>query len=404
MTKVHITGIGGLTGCGDTINQSLKAMFNTSESNDLCAPKVFSRMKLDWGKDVLAFEISDKAYEQAQQYDSYHMTSQLGLVAALQAIEDAGLSLEELKGKKVGVVMGTTIGCSFNSISFYQQYKSFNTSDGAEPSLEAVQRFMRSNPAEVIAEFTGTHGPAQVIVNACASGTDAIGVGANWIKTGLCDVVIAGGSDALSRGTLNGFNSLQVMSSKRCMPFDANREGLNLGEGAATLILESSESVNKRNGKSRALLSGYSTACDAHHLTAPHPEGRGLKQALSNIFKQQQTFDKEIELAFVNVHGTATKDNDKVEGLVMADTLPTIPFFSSKGATGHTLGAAGAIEAALCVLCLEEQKIPKTVGLETADPQIPASPVLENSTIHGNTALSTSLAFGGLASALAITI
>lgn len=404
MTKVHISGLGGVTGCGDSIEESLANMLAYSDEQTACNPQAFSRLHLDWDQQPLVFEVSPEIIARLAEYQSYHLTSQYALYAALRGIANAGYSLDELLGKRVGVAMGTTIGSSFNSISFYQQYRSYQTGNEQEPTLEAVQRFMRSNPAEVIAGYTKSQGPAQTIVNACASGTDAIGVGASWIKMGLCDVVIAGGCDALSRGTLNGFNSLQIMSSKRCQPFDAHRQGLNLGEGAAVLVLESEKSLKERGAKSRAYISGYGAACDAHHLTAPHPEGRALKQSLAHIHKSHDQSEIKIEPAFVNVHGTATKDNDRVEAVVMADMMPALPYFSSKGATGHTLGAAGAIEAALLVLCLEKSVIPRTIGMDVADSTMPSQPVQENTKVQGNTAFSTSLAFGGLAAALAITL
>lgn len=397
MNNVVITGTGCITGSGNSPRSTLCAMHEGS-----ARPKPSARHTMDWGKEALVFAIDDALLATPWgRMEQYSLTSRLGLGAALQALEDAGICLDELKGKRVGVAMGTTVGCSMNSIPFYDGYRNHTGEQGAEPpSMKPIRRFLRSNPAEVIARELELTGPAQAIVNACASGTDAIGIGLQWIETGMCDMVIAGGCDALTRVTLNGFNSLMVMDSEPCKPFDANRKGLNLGEGAGVVILESEAMAQQRSAVPKARLVGYATACDAHHLTAPHPEGRGLIRAMKQLFAQKRC--KAEDVSFVNVHGTGTKDNDKVEGYVMHELLPAVPFFSSKGATGHTLGAAGGIEAALCVDCLEQGLIPPTTGLTTPDPNIPASPVVEATAVTGTTALSTSLAFGGLASVLAI--
>ncbi len=397
MPNVLISGTGCITGSGSTARQTLDAMYAGS-----AAPVPFSRLTLDWGREALVYAVDDSLLQSGWgQMEQYSLTSRLGLGAALQAMEDAGLAPEDLAGKRVGVVMGTTVGCSMNSVSFYEGYRRFSGSDGAEqPDLAPISRFLRSNPAEVIGRELGVSGPMQAIVNACASGTDAIGTGLQWMEAGLCDIVFAGGCDGLSRVTLNGFNALGVMSHTPCRPFDQMRTGLNLGEGAGVLVLETEQSLAARGGKARAALTGYASACDAHHLTGPHPEGRGLKSAIRKLFTVYGCAPEDV--AFINVHGTGTRDNDAVESLVMADMLAGTPFFSSKGATGHTLGAAGGIEAALCVQCLLDGTIPPTTGLEVPDPDLPAHPVMASTAIPGTTALSTSLAFGGLASVLAV--
>ncbi|WP_430735278.1 beta-ketoacyl-[acyl-carrier-protein] synthase family protein [Halodesulfovibrio aestuarii] len=393
MTSVFITGTGCITGSGSTPQSTLAAMYEGTAD-----PSPFVRHRMDWGKEALVFAVDDALLEKASgRTEQYGLTARLGLGAAFQALEDAGISPADLKGKRVGVVMGTTVGCSMNHIVFYGEYRD---PDIALPSMEHIRCVLRSNPAEAIARELAVVGPAQTVVTACASGTDAIGVGLQWIQSGMCDMVIAGGCDGLSRVTLNGFHSLMVMDSERSKPFDVDRKGLTLGEGSGVLVLESEQSVTQRKVTPKARLAGYATACDAYHLTAPHPQGRGLIRAMKQLFAHIECTPADI--SFVNVHGTGTKDNDNVEGYVMHELLPHVPFFSSKGATGHTLGAAGGIEAALCVHCLNQGRIPPTTGLTTPDPAIPASPVLEATNVTGTIALSTSLAFGGIASVLAV--
>jgi 3-oxoacyl-[acyl-carrier-protein] synthase-1/3-oxoacyl-[acyl-carrier-protein] synthase II len=262
-----------------------------------------------------------------------------------------------------------------------------------------ITRLLNSNPAAVIAREFDLCGPCQTVVNACSSGTDAIGLGASWIKSGLCDIVLAGGTDELCHVTYNGFISLMITDDVPCKPFDRNRKGLNLGEGAAILVLESENSRRARNKKARAFVLGYGASCDAYHFTAPHPEGRGLRRAIGEtIALGNITADN---IAFVNAHGTGTPDNDRTESLVLADMLPGVPFLSTKGYTGHTLGAAGAIEAVFTVACLEVGRIPRNAGFSTPDPDLPVTPAETEMAVKGHVALSESLAFGGHNAALA---
>ena len=168
------------------------------------------------------------------------------------------------------------------------------------------------------------------------------------------------------------------------------------------MILESMDSIKKRRKDPRAFILGYGSACDGHHLTAPHPQGKGLKAALKDAFTDSGK--RKEDIAFINAHGTATPDNDRVEAIVIKEILPDIPFISTKGYTGHTLGAAGAIEAACTVACLEAGMIPANAGFTETDPELGISPVCKNTEITGKTAISESLAFGGHNSALIITL
>lgn len=317
---------------------------------------------------------------------TYARTSQLALAAALEALADAGLEAMELQKKRVGVCIGTTVGCALNCDDFYRDYKA-----GSMPELAIIERFLRSNPAAVIARHLQLDGPVQTVVNACSSGSDAIGLGASWLRAGACDLVIAGGADELSRVTYAGFSSLMITDTGPCRPFDVRRKGLNLGEGAGMMILQKSEDAGPQRERGRVL--GYGAACDAHHLTAPRPDGAGLKQALREAFAGAGATP--AQMAFVNAHGTGTPDNDRTEGRVLREVLPGVPYLSTKGYTGHTLGAAGAIEAVYTVACLNRGEVPASIGFVDVDPEIPVPPVIANTAIGGDMALSQSLAFGG---------
>jgi 3-oxoacyl-(acyl-carrier-protein) synthase len=296
----------------------------------------------------------------------------------------------------VGIAIGTTVASQLNNIPFYAAYR-----NNENPPLEPILDYLNANLAHGIGDILEVSGPRLTIVNACSSGTDALGAAKHWIDAGLCDVAIAGGADELNRVAVAGFWSLGVTSTQPCAPFDRDRAGLNLGEGAGILILESDE-YSRRRGTSRAFqLAGFGAACDAHHLTAPHPEGRGLASAIQTALAQGGITPTQV--SFINAHGTATADNDRAEGKVLEKIFgPAVQFLSSKGYTGHTLGAAGGLEAAFTVMGLRENWIPPSAGFTTKADDIPISPVNRRTPISGEYALSTSLAFGGNNSAVLI--
>jgi 3-oxoacyl-[acyl-carrier-protein] synthase II len=388
---VAITGLGCICAPGNTLPECMDGLFR--ERKDPAPPK---RFVSNHTTSYPAFELSDDFMSlEARGISDITRTGRLALVAAHEAIENAGLDRDILRRKRVGVCMGTTVGTTMNNEVFYRKYLKQE-----EPDMVNITRFLNSNPAAIIAREFDLCGPCQTVVNACSSGTDAVGLAALWINSGLCDIVLAGGADELCHVTYNGFISLMITDTVPCKPFDKDRKGLNLGEGAAILVLESEATKRERGRKARAFVLGYGASCDAYHLTAPHPEGRGLRRAITEVMAQSHVSANDI--AFVNAHGTGTLDNDRTESRVLADMLPGVPFLSTKGYTGHTLGAAGAIEAAFTVACLEMGKIPKNAGLTTPDPDLPSTPAAVETTVTGIVALSESLAFGGHNGVLAI--
>ena len=381
---VPVTGIGCLCAAGANLNECMDSLFAGKRK-----PLPPTRFSSDHRVAYPVFEITSAfPAGSSNQRSDILFTAELALIAAKEAIENAGWNCEALKNKQVGVCIGTTVGSAMNNEEFYRSYRS-----GGNPDMEAITRFLNSNPAQVIAAEFGLTGPCQTVVNACSSGTDAIGLGASWIRSGMCDVVLAGGADELCRVTYNGFISLMITDGSPCKPFDASRKGLNLGEGSAVLVLESSDLCRSRKQLPRASVLGFGAGCDAYHLTAPAPDGRGLKIAIAAAMT---ACDKTVEhVAFVNAHGTGTRDNDRVESLVLNELLPQIPYLSTKGYTGHTLGAAGAIEAAFTIACLEAGEIPASAGFETPDPELPITPVTHQTAVNGSIAITQSLAFGG---------
>jgi len=380
---IAITGLGCLCGAGMNLAECLASMFRNQRN-----PRPPVRFSTDHPVSYPVLELPDEFQLPLDDQERvYARTSQLALAAALEALADAGWDEEKLRGKRVGVCIGTTVGCALNCDDFYRDFKSTDT----EPEMGPIERFLRSNPAAVIARQLKLDGPNQTVVNACSSGTDAIGIAASWLRAGACDLVIAGGADELARVTYAGFSSLMITDTEPCKPFDLKRKGLNLGEGAGLMILESA--AVRGGKKARGYLLGYGSACDAYHLTAPRPDGAGLKQALAEAFATAEVTPNQI--AFVNAHGTGTPDNDRVESRVLAEVLPGVPFLSTKGYTGHTLGAAGGIEAVFTLACLQRGEIPANIGFTAADPELGGIPVSKNTRIDGSVALSESLAFGG---------
>ncbi len=308
----------------------------------------------------------------------------------------AAAHLSSSSGLRIGVALGTTVACQLNDLDFYSTWREKHSAP-----LASVDGYLNGNLAEAVAARLGAGGPALVVVNACSSGTDAISAAMSWLKAGLCDLAIAGGADELNRIPLAGFKALGVASDEPCAPFDADRKGLNLGEGAGVLVLETAAGAARRGVQSPLRVCGYGSSSDAYHLTAPHPEGEGLIRAVNAAL--QQAGIQPSDIAFVNAHGTSTPDNDKVEGRVLQKIFGQgIKVLSTKGYTGHTLGAAGGIEAVFTAAGLSNGWIPGSAGFQTLDAEIGFCPTLGNTKISGHYALSTSLAFGGNNTALVI--
>ncbi len=382
---VLITGLGVISAAGLNIDQTLETFESGQRHGGLIT--VF---KTDLPYPV--FEVS----EMPADYDLPGNRT-LGLaLCATQRAKDAACLPKDMSALRVGVCLGTTVACQLNDIDYYTAYKR----DKAAP-MDAINRFLTSNIADATAARFGCTGPTATIVNACSSGTDAIGMGLSWLRSGLCDIVLAGGADEMNRIPVTGFGSLGIFSPELCRPFDRDRAGLNLGEGAGIVVLETAGSAAERGVLSNLQITGFGSHADAHHLTAPHPEGVGLRAAISKALSDAGL--KPGDIAFVNAHGTATRNNDAVEGMVLADMFGAdIPVYSTKGHTGHTLGAAGGLEAAFTAAALEQGWIPASAGFENQDDEIPLVPVYQKTSIKQTAALSTSLAFGGNNSAVVI--
>lgn len=384
MSEVYISGMGVVSAAGVGVDASLASM-EAGERN------VGPITVFDSPIDLPVFEVKSLP---PRTEPGKMRTLELLEMAVDQALAAAGL--ESCAGLRVGVAMGTTVACQLNDLGFYAAFR-----EKQSAPMESVNGFLEGNLAEATARRLHAEGPTLVVANACSSGTDAIGTALSWLNAGLCDIAIAGGADEMSRIPVCGFNALGVASDEPCRPFSGNRTGLNLGEGAGVLILETAESMVRRGVSSALKVCGYGSYADAYHLTAPHPEGDGLVRAIEAALKQAG-IEKEA-VAFINAHGTSTPDNDQVEGRTLLKLFgDQVKVLSTKGYTGHTLGGAGGIEAVFAAAGLREGWIPASGGFEVVDPEIGLIPTTKKTDVCGNYAVSTSLAFGGNNAALVL--
>jgi len=380
---IYVTGLGVVSAAGASCADTLERFRMARRS-----PGPATVMETTVTKPV--FEVSELRHGGAP-------AEMRTLALAFQAVEEA-LAAARFAGRapcpRVGVSLGTTVASQLNDLEFYRAFRTC----GHAP-IDAADRYLRGNLSAAVALRYGFSGPTATVVNACSSGTDAIGIALAWLRDGRCDIAIAGGADELSRIPMDGFHALGIMSDAPCAPFDRDRRGLSLGEGAGILVLETAESAKRRGVEAAFACEGYGTCGDAFHLTAPREDGSGLEAAIRQALDDAGIGPRDI--GFINAHGTATPTNDAVEGATLARVLGGDCLVSAtKGYTGHTLGAAGGVEAVFTVLALREGWIPASAGFVHRDPAIPLAPVERMTPVAKGHALSTSLAFGGNNSAL----
>jgi len=257
-------------------------------------------------------------------------------------------------------IVGTTSGGMSFGEDFYR-----TLGNGGVCSAALIANYPPQKQIVDAMEKFGINAPAQVIANACASGTNAIGHAFNAIRTGRCQRILAGGYDALSELVFVGFDSLQAATPEKCRPFDSNRSGMVLGEGAALLALEELESARRHGAEILGEITGYGISTDNHHLTQPNPDGSGPRRAMEQALAQAQLEPNQV--GYINAHGTATVLNDTAEGKAIAELFGDVPVSSTKSMMGHSLGAAGAIEAVVSLLALQHQFLPPNINFREAE-------------------------------------
>ncbi len=316
----------------------------------------------------------------------------LAMLAAKEAVLNSGIDTSD--GLRTGVISSTTVaGMSQTELYYKEMFVK-------EDHLNVLDAHDCGDSTERIADYLGNVDYVTTISTACSSAANAVMLGCRMIKHGLLDRAVVGGVDALSKFTFNGFNTLMILDKEWCKPFDENRKGLNLGEGAAFLVIEGENALNKRLGKPLAEVVGYANANDAYHQTASSPEGYGATLAIQQALAMSGLTPSQID--YINMHGTGTPNNDLSESMatlaVFGNQVPK--FSSTKAFTGHTLAASASIEAVISVLSLQNSMIFPNLNFTTPIANLNLVPVtkLINSPI--NTVLSNSFGFGGNCSSL----
>ncbi len=384
-SRVVITGCGTLNALGCDVRSSWEGL--------VAGRCGIRRLDARFGEetDRIAAAI-EEALPRAGHAGVSSRTDRLALAAALEAVRQAGLP-EVGDRRRVGVVVGTTTG----GVSESEEYVEARAR-GRTGRRSAIMVFEKAGTADLLAARFGFEGPRLTLHTACASGSSAILLGAELIRGGLADVVLAGGADALARLVLSGFHSLRVVDSEPCRPFDRNRNGLSLGEGAGMLILERESGATARGAEVLAVLLGGAQTTDAHHLTAPLPDGAGAARAILAALARSDVAPGAVD--HVNAHGTGTPLNDAAEAAalraVLGERAERCPVTSLKGSIGHTLGAAGAIEAIAAVQTLRTGLIPPTTGCREPDTALGLDVVRGEARRHdARVVLSNSFGFGG---------
>lgn len=357
--------------------------------------------------EITAFDVSDFTVKRGGEIKDFNpiqflantnlnklaRTSQLAVAAAQMAKDDANITSFTDK-ERVAVCIGTTMG----NQSIIEDDHDIRINNNLKSATPTILSYPGSYISASVSKHLGVEGPSITIPTACAAGNYAIGQGCDLIRNGVADMVFVGGSDGLSRSCYAHFHRLGAMAPEVCQPFDKDRKGMMVSEGAGVLVLENLETALKRDAYIYAELLGYGLACDAFHPTAPHPEGLGAQIAMNNALKDAKVTAEQI--SYISAHGTGTPANDLTESKalqsVFGSLMDNIPTSSIKSMLGHTMGAASAIEAISCALSIKHQVLPPTMNYVTPDPECITN-VIPNKCIDRSvhTVLSNSFAFGG---------
>ncbi len=398
MPRVVITGAGVVTGLGLDWKSNAEG-FRTGRTAfrpvtlfDVSKQRAKQAAEVDLPADLPPTRLSQR---ESLRLDR---AARLLLLAAHRAWEQSGWEPSE----NLPVVLGTTSGGMRMGEAYYRQAIQQPTRQRGQATR--VIEYQAQRQGLQLAEAFGFRGPLTIIANACASGANAIGHAWHLLRHGQAERVLAGGYDGLSQLVFAGFDSLQALSPTCCRPFDARRDGLALGEGAALFTLETLESARRRGARILGEICGYGAATDGHHLTQPHPQGLAALAAMSAACAAAGVQPGQI--GYVNAHGTGTPLNDSAEAAAIhawaGARAATLPVSSTKASIGHLLGAAGAVEAAVCLMALMEQWLPPTATLEKTDPTCAFPVVTRPVEASLEYALTNSFGFGGANASLVL--
>ena len=403
LKRVVVTGLGALTPIGNNIGDFWQGLVN-GESG--AAPITYfdtSKFKTKFACELKHFDISDFLDRKEQRrMDKF---TQYAMVSTEEAINDSGLDLDSIDKLRVGVIWGSGIG---GIETFQNEILNFAAGDGT-PRFNPffIPKMIGDIAPGYISIKYGFMGPNYTTVSACASSANALTDSLNYIRLGYCDVIVSGGSEAgINITGMAGFNAMHALSTRNdspstaSRPFDATRDGFVLGEGSGTLILEEYEHAKARGAKIYAELIGAGLSCDAHHITAPHPEGDGVKAVMRNCLNDGKIKANEVDA--INTHGTSTPLGDIAELKAISNVFGkhalNININSTKSMTGHMLGASGAIEAISVILSIQNKIVPPTINHKNIDENIDQTLNLTLNTAQNrevNIAMSNTFGFGG---------
>jgi len=398
--RVVVTGLGCVSPVGNNVNNTWQALLAGKSGAAPITAFDASAHKTKFAAEVKGFDpVALFGTRDARKMDRF---SQFATAATLEAMEQAGLKVDESNRDRVGILIGTGIG---GIITLLEQYEVLRERGPERVSPFLIPMMISDNAAGNIAIRVGARGPNMALATACASGTNALGEAAEMIRRGSADVMIAGGAEAaITALSMAGMNVMTALSTRNddpqtaSRPFDKNRDGFLMGEGAGILILESLEYAQARGAKILCEFSGYGTTDDAHHISAPAENGAGA--AISMSLALQNADLKPEDVSYINAHGTSTYLNDKSETAaiktVFGEHAYKIPVSSTKSMTGHLLGASGAVEAVFSAMAIMNNILPPTINYETPDPvcdldYVPNQP----RKAEPNYVMSNSFGFGG---------
>jgi 3-oxoacyl-[acyl-carrier-protein] synthase-1 len=385
--EVLVTGLGIVSGIGITVEETLASLLNGKSG--IRPIKYLQTIH----NDIPCSEIQLSDEEMREMLSiptdvAITRTSLMGILAAKEALNQAGITPD--RSLRIGFISSTTVGGMEKSEQFYKDFLENDLHN------EFIEIHDCGACTEVIADYFGGFCYVSTISTACSSSANAIVLASNLIKQGVLDIAVAGGTECLTKFHLNGFNSLMILDRAQCRPFDATRAGLNLGEGAAYLVLESEENAKTRNAKPLCRITAYGNACDSYHQTASSPDGKGATLAMQYALDMSNL--KKTDIDYINAHGTGTVNNDESEGIaimnVFGDTIP--PVSSTKAFTGHTTSAAGSVEAVISILAIMENFLPPSLNFKNQMEKLAFTPIREiKRNVKINNVLSNSFGFGG---------
>ena len=400
--RVVVTGMGALTPLGNTINEYWEGLINGVSGADMITLFDASKFKTRFACEIKGFDpVAFLDRKEARKVDRF---TQIALVASDQAVKDAGISKENIDVDRVGVVLGSGIG---GLITFQEEVINFAKGDGT-PRFNPffIPKMILDIAAGQISMRHGLRGPNFAVVSACASSTNAMMEAANLIKLGKADIILTGGAEAVvSEAGVGGFNAMKALSERNdspktaSRPYDKDRDGFVMGEAAGVVVFEELEHARKRGAKIYCEVAGAGATADAHHLTAPHPEGLGARNVMIAALKDAGMQPTDID--YINTHGTATPLGDGAEIKAIVEVFgehsKKLNISSTKSMTGHCLGAAGVIEGIACIQAVVNDLIPPTINHFTDDPNLPdlnyTFTTAQKRTVRA--ALSNTFGFGG---------